>query len=135
MGAKRLLALLFLSPRHRIARELASDTLFGDLAPGAGANALNNALSAARAVLADLGGPAAGLLCTDRTHIYVSPDTPVEVDLEVHLGALNAALGMAPGDARDAALVDVTSEQRVLLEDEAYPDWSLRPRESLELSR
>ena len=42
---------------------------------------------------------------------------------------------MAPGDGRDAALVDVLSEERVLLEDEAYSDWALRPRESLELAR
>ena len=31
--------------------------------------------------------------------------------------------------------MDVLSEQRVLLEDEAYSDWALRPRESLELAR
>ena len=135
LSAKRLLALVFLSPKHRIAREVACDTLFGDLAPGAAANALHNAVSAARAVLADLGGLAVGLVRTDRTHIYVPLDAPVEVDLEVHRKAFNVALSMAPGDGRDAALVDVVSERRVLLEDEAYPDWVLRPRESLELAR
>ena len=58
LSAKRLLELVFLSPKRRISKEVASDTLFGDLAPRAATNALYNALSAARAVLAELGGPA-----------------------------------------------------------------------------
>ena len=135
LSAKRLVELVFLSPKRRISKEVASDTLFGDLAPRAATNAMYNALSAARAVLAELGGPAAGILRTDRTHIYIPDDAPVEVDLELHERALSAALEMAPGDGRDAALVDVLSEERVLLEDEAYADWALRPRESLELAR
>jgi predicted ATPase/DNA-binding SARP family transcriptional activator len=135
LGAKRLVELVFLSPRRRIAREVASDTLFPDLAPRAATNAMYNALSAARAVLADLGGPAAGVLRSDRTHVYVPPDVPVEVDLELHERALSAALQMPPGEGRDAALVEALSEQRALLEDEPYADWSLRPRQSLELAR
>ncbi len=135
LSAKRLVELVFLSPGRRIAREVASDTLFLDLAPPACTNAMYNALSAARAVLAELGGPAAGMLRTDRTHIYIHPDVPVEVDLELHEHNLRAALQMPPGKGRDTALVDVLSEQRVLLEDEAYTDWSLRPRQGLELAR
>ncbi len=134
-SAKRLVALVLLSPRRRISKEVASDTLFRDLAPRAATNALYNALSAARAVLAGLGGTAAGILCTDRTHIYIPDDAPVEIDLELHESALRAALGMAPGDGRDATLVDVLREERVLLEDEAYSDWVLRRHESLELAR
>ena len=105
------------------------------LPPRAATNAMYNALSAARAALADVGGPATGVLRTDRTHIYIPDDAPVVVDLELHERALSAALGMPPGEGRDAALVDVLSEERVLLEDEAYSDWALRPRESLELAR
>jgi predicted ATPase/DNA-binding SARP family transcriptional activator len=134
-SAKRLVALVLLSPRRRISKEVASDTLFRDLAPRAATNALYNALSAARAVLAGLGGTAAGILCTDRTHIYIPDDAPVEIDLELHESALRAALGMAPGDGRDATLVDVLREERVLLEDEAYSDWVLQRHESLELAR
>ncbi len=135
LSAKRLLELVFLSPKRRISKEVASDTLFRDLAPRAATNALNNALSAARAVLAGLGDGATGILCTDRTHIYIPDDAPVAVDLELHECALRTALGMAHGDGRDAALVDVLSEERVLLEDEAYSDWVLRRHESLELAR
>jgi predicted ATPase/DNA-binding SARP family transcriptional activator len=134
-SAKRLVALVLLSPRRRISKEVASDTLFGDLAPRAATNALYNALSAARAVLAGLGSTAAGILCTDRTHIYIPDEAPVVVDLELHECALRSALGMGPGDGRDAALVDVLSEERMLLEDEAYSDWVLRRHESLELAR
>ena len=97
LSAKRLMELVFLSPRRRIAREVASDTLFLDLAPRASTNAMYNALSAARAVLAELGGPAAGMLRTDRTHIYVPPEVPVEVDLALHEHALSAALRFPRG--------------------------------------
>jgi DNA-binding SARP family transcriptional activator len=135
LSAKRLLELVFLSPKRRITKEVASDTLFPDLAPRAATNAMYNALSAARAALADLGGPATGVLRTDRTHIYIPDDAPVLVDLEFHERALSTALEMPAGDGRDAALVEVLSEERVLLEDEAYSDWALRPRESLELAR
>jgi DNA-binding SARP family transcriptional activator len=94
-----------------------------------------NALSMARAVLAALGGPAASMLGTDRTHIFISPAAPVEIDLELHQKALRTALQMQPGPGRDVALAEALSEDGVLLEDEAYPDWSLRPRESLEMLR
>ena len=42
---------------------------------------------------------------------------------------------MPPGDGRDAALVKALCEEGVLLEDEAYSDWALRPRQSLDLAR
>ncbi len=134
-SAKRLVALVFLTSGRRISKDVASDILFRDLAPASATTALYNALSAARAVLAQLGSPAKGIICTDRTHIYVPNDAPVEVDLEGHDEALRTALGMEPGGGRDIALVEVLSENRTLLEDDAYSDWALRPRESLELAR
>ena len=127
LSAKRLCALVLLSPKRRVAREAAGDTLFGDIAPRASANALRNALSAARAVLGEL-GPAAGLLRTDRTHMYVPSDVPLEVDLEQHEAALRDAVRLPPGDERDAALSLALSERGVLLEDQPYEEWSLRPR-------
>ena len=135
LSAKRLVALVFLSPRRRISREVASDTLFRDLAPRAATNAMYNALSAARAVLVGTGRPG-GRDPLHRPHPHLHPrDAPVVVDLELHECALRAALGMAPGEGRDAALVDVLSEHECSSEDEAYADWALRPRESLELAR
>ena len=134
-SAKRLLALVFLSPKRRISREAASDVLFPDIAPRAAANALYNALSAARAVLSDLGGPATALLVADHTNIYISSRAPVEVDLDTHEVSIQAALGMEPGADRDTRLTLALSEDGTLLEDEPYADWSLRRRDGLELSR
>ena len=134
-SAKRLCALVFLSRGRRILREVACETLFGDLVAKAAAHALYNALSAARAVLADLGGTAANMLGSDRAFIYISPSALVEVDLDRHEEALRAALAMAPGTDRDAALAHALYEQGVLLEDEPYADWALRPREALDLAR
>jgi predicted ATPase/DNA-binding SARP family transcriptional activator len=135
LSSKRLLALLFLSPRRRIPREVACDILFGDFTPRAASSALYNAVSSARGVLAALGEPAAAVLGTDRTDIFISPAAAIEVDLDVHEQAIAVALGMGPGPGRDHALVTALAEQGVLLEDELYADWSVRRRDALELSR
>ncbi len=134
-SAKRLLALVCLSPKRRVPREVASDVLFPDLAPRAAANALYSALSSARAVLADLGGPATALLTADHGHIYISPNAPVEVALDLDETSLRAALGMGPGADRDTGLTLALAEDGTLLEDEPYADWSLRRRDDLELVR
>ena len=133
LSAKRLLALVLLSPKRRIAREVASEVLFPHLAPRSAANALYNALSSARAVLSVFGGPA--ILVADRTDIYISAAAPLSVDLELHERSIQAALAMQPGTDRDTALTHTLSEQGSLLEDEPYADWSLRRRERLELAR
>jgi class 3 adenylate cyclase len=133
-SAKRLCELVMLSPGCRIGREVACELLFGNLSPGAAANALSRALSMARGGLRPLGEGAPKLLQADRAHIWLSQEVPVEIDLVVHEAALRGALSMAPG-ARDAALCSVLSEERTLLEDEPYADWAIRPREALELLR
>jgi predicted ATPase/DNA-binding SARP family transcriptional activator len=134
-SSRRLLALVFLSPQRRISRDVACDTLFRDLGPRAAPGALYNAVSSARSVLAALGEPAAAILGTDRAGIYVPPTAAIEVDLDSHEQALGAALRMEPGATRDEALARALSEQGILLEDELYADWSVRRRDSLELSR
>jgi predicted ATPase/DNA-binding SARP family transcriptional activator len=135
LSAKPLLALLLLSPRRRLSREIACDTLFGDLSPRAASSALYNAVSSARGVLAGLGEPATALIGSDRSDIYISPAAVIEVDLDVHERAIDRALRMAPGAVRDEALTHALSEQGILLEDELYADWSVRRRDSLQLSR
>ena len=133
--ARRLCQLVLVSPGRRVSREVASDKLFPALAPRAAAHAVSKALSMARIVLADLGGPATEMLVGDRTHTYISPNCPVDIDLERHQDALRFALRLQPGSDRDAALAEALSDEGVLLEDEAYSDWALRPRDSLELAR
>jgi predicted ATPase/DNA-binding SARP family transcriptional activator len=135
LSARRLLALVFLSPQRRISRDVACDTLFRDLDSRAAAGALYNAVSSARGVLAGLGEPATAVLGTDRAGIYIPPTAAVEVDLDLHEEALGAALRMEPGATRDEALARALSEQGILLEDELYADWSVRRRDRLELSR
>ncbi len=135
LSSKRMLALVFLSPKRRISRELACEALFGDLAPRSASSALYNALSSARGVLAALGQPAAAVLGTDRADIYISPTVAIQVDLDLHEQAIAAAMQMGPGAGRDEALATALSEQGVLLEDELYADWSVRRRDHLELSR
>ena len=96
-SARRLLALVFLSPQRRISRELACDALFRDLDPRAASGALYNAVSSARSVLTALGEPAAAVLGADRAGIYIRPTVAIEVDLDLHEQALGAALRMGPG--------------------------------------
>jgi predicted ATPase/DNA-binding SARP family transcriptional activator len=134
-SAKELLALVFLSPNRRVTREIASDTLFGHLAPQGAANAMYNALSSARGTLSALGHGAADVLVADRTSVYISPTAPIDVDLERHEKALETALRMTPGHARDIALLQALSVEGVLLEDDLYAEWSASRRQRLELAR
>ncbi len=66
--------------------------------------------------------------------IWIAQDIPVEIDFVSHEAALRSALSMGPG-LRDAALSLALTEDGVLLEDEPYADWAVRPREALELLR
>jgi len=123
------------SPELRVGREVAQELLFAGLGPAASAKALSRALSLARDALSALGEEVAGRLRADRAHIWFSAEAPLEVDLIAHQEALRLALAMEPGGLRDAALSLALSNDRVLLEDEPYADWALRPRETVELVR
>jgi len=133
--AKRLCELVMVSPGLRVGREVARELLFADLGPVASANALSRALSLAREALSALGEEVAALLLADRAHIWFSTEAPLDIDLVAHEGDLRSALAMEPGGHRDVALSKALAEQGVLLEDEPYADWALRPREALELAR
>jgi class 3 adenylate cyclase/tetratricopeptide (TPR) repeat protein len=133
--AKRLCELVMVSPGLRVGREMARELLFADLAPASSAKALSRALSLAREALSALGEKVAGRLRADRDHVWFSGEAPLEVDLVAHEKALRSALALEPGDPRDAALTMALAEHGVLLEDEPYADWALRPREALELVR
>ncbi len=131
--AKRLCELVMLSPGLRVGREVARELLFAELAPSASAAAISRALSLAREALSVLGEAVPERLRADRAHIWFSTEVPLEVDLLAHEEALRSALAMEPGSLRDTALSMALAEDGVLLEDEPYADWALRPREALEL--
>ena len=133
--AKRLCELVMVSPGLRVGREVARELLFVDLAPTASANALSRSLSLAREALSTLAKEVPERLRADRAHIWFSADPPLDVDLVAHEEALRSALAMEAGGARDVALSGALAEDGVLLEDEPYADWALRPREALELLR
>jgi DNA-binding SARP family transcriptional activator len=133
--AKRLCELVMVSPGFRVGRDVARNLLFAELAPGSSAAAISRALSLAREALSALGEVVPQRLRADRAYIWFSAEDPVEVDLVAHEGALRSALALEPGSRRDAALSMALAEDRVLLEDEPYADWALRPREALDLLR
>ncbi len=128
-SARRLCALVLVSPGRRVSRDLACEELFPGLDPRAAARSVSKALSMARGTLAELGRPAASLLAADLGHIWASP--AAEVDAEEHEQALRAALAMDPGHERDGRLAAALAEEGDLLADEPYADWALRPRERL----
>jgi DNA-binding SARP family transcriptional activator/tetratricopeptide (TPR) repeat protein len=133
--AKRLCELLMVTNGHRIGREAACELLFPNLGPASATNALSKALSLAHDALSCLGEEASALVNADRGHIWVEPGCPLEIDCVTHERSLLSALQMAPGHERDAALCAALAVEGVLLEDEPYADWALRPREALELLR
>ena len=133
--ARRLCELVLVSPERRISREAVCEALFPNLGPEAAGNALSKALTMARTVLSDLGGAAASLVRADRSYIWASSGPEVVSDLEPNEEALQAALHLGPGVARDQALASALEQRGVLLEDEPYAEWALRRREHLEWAR
>jgi class 3 adenylate cyclase/DNA-binding SARP family transcriptional activator/tetratricopeptide (TPR) repeat protein len=128
-SARRLCALLLVSPGRRVTRDLACEELFPRLEPRAAARSLSKALSMARAALAELGEPGAALLGADLMHLWFSPQIAVDADAQAH--ALRAGLAMPPGLARDDALVAALAADGELLPDEPYADWADRARDQL----
>ncbi len=134
-AARRLCALVMITPSHRLGREVARDLLFPRLAPAASANALSRALSLARQAVAALGPAGVGLLRADRANIWVGDEVLVDIDAEAHEEALRSALKMEPGAERDVALCAALDQDGVLLVDEPYADWAAAARQALELLR
>lgn len=133
--AKRLCQLLLVSPGRRLSREAAREALFPDLAPEAASAALSKALSNGRAALRELGPRGSAILRGNRSHVWADLGSPAEVDVDVHERQLRAALEVAPGPERDDLLTLALAEEGILLEDEPYASWAVRPREHLDWAR
>ena len=123
------------SPDHRVARDVVREMLFANLEPEASSNALRKAVSMSKEALAPLGAPASGLLRADRRFIWLSEEISLDIDLVSHEADLCSALGMEPGEQRDAALSAALKQEGPLLDDEPYAEWAMVPRQSLELRR
>ncbi len=130
--AKRLCELVFVSQGRRVARAVACDELFPNLAPQEAAKALSKALSMARASLSQLGGGAQRLLQGDRTFIWADLALVAELDLEAHEEALRSALKADRSADRERLLLKAQQCSAPLLEDEPFASWAIAPRERLE---
>jgi adenylate cyclase len=128
-SARRLCALLLVSPGRRVTRDLACEELFPRLEPRAAARSLSKAMSMARTALAELGEPGAALLGADLMHLWLSAE--IVVDADAQTDALRAGLAMPPGQERDDALAAVLTVDGELLPDELYADWADRARDRL----
>jgi class 3 adenylate cyclase len=134
-SARRLCQLVLVSPGRKVSREVVCEALFPSLSLEAAARSLYKAQSMARLALKELGPEAAGLLRADPSQIWADQAVPLVVDLDVHEQALRAALHVLPGQARDAALVEVLSTGGVPLEDEPEAEWAAPVRERVEYLR
>ena len=132
-SARRLCALLLVSTGRRVTRDLACEELFPRLEPRAAARSLSKALSMARAALAELGEPGAALLGADLTHLWFSPETVVDADVQAD--ALHAALPLPPGREKDDALAAALAADDELLTDEPYAGWADLARDRLNALR
>jgi len=132
-SARRLCALVLVSPGHRVSRDLACEELFPNLEPRAAARSLSKALSMARTALAELGEPGTTLLGADLTHLWLAPGIAVDAD-ELTV-ALAHGLAMAPGQERDDVLSAALAGDAELLPDELYTDWADRARDQLNALR
>jgi adenylate cyclase len=132
-SARRICALLLVSPGRRVTRDLACDELFPRLEPRAAARSLSKALSMARAALAELGEPGAALLGADLTHLWLSREIVADADTQADV--LRAGLAMPPGQERDDTLTRALAEDGELLPGEPYSDWADRARDRLSALR
>ena len=128
-SARRLCALLLVSPGHRVSRDLACEELFPRLEPRAAARSLSKALSMARTALAELGEPGAALLGADLTHLWLAPG--IAVDADDRTAALHGGLALPAGQPRDDALATALADDTELLPGEPYADWADRARDRL----
>jgi class 3 adenylate cyclase len=128
-SARRLCALVLVSPGRRVSRDLACEELFPSLEPRTAARSLSKALSMARAALAQLGEPGTALLGADLTHIWLSPGLAVDADEQAD--RLRAGLATAPGQARDDELSAALADDSELLAGEPYASWADRARDRL----
>ena len=71
----------------------------------------------------------------DRGHIWIDPECDLQVDLDLVDELLHRGLDAEPGAVRDDTLTQALAYSGVLLEEEPYEDWALRPRDRLEWAR
>jgi len=131
--ARRLVALLLLTPDHVCSRSSLLEQLFSHLDPTRAARALSKALSMARTVL-DEGRSGPSLLAADRDKVWIADGVTVEVDVLDHLAVLEDAPNLV-GTAREEQLRAALSESRGVLVEDAYEQWAMEIADRVEQQR
>ncbi|WP_134773348.1 ATP-binding protein [Ornithinimicrobium flavum] len=121
-AARRLVALLALSPTRSVPREVVADRLFGHLPPERGLRNVSKALSQARVVL----GP--GLLEGDSATVWITGSVQVRTDLDSDVALAERVLDGRAGPVEWADLRAVLARADQLLSEDLYEDWAQEPR-------
>jgi DNA-binding SARP family transcriptional activator len=136
-AARRLVALLLVTPEHLLPRELLIDRLFHHLPPERAGRALSKALSLARSAL-DADGSTHGrprtssVLAADHVNIWVATSVDVEVDVLEQMAALREGLRTADDATRERQLRAALEDRRPPLVDDRYEPWAIEVADVLE---
>lgn len=121
-AARRLVALLALSPTRSQAREVLADRLFGHLPADRALRNVSKALSMARNVL----GP--GLLLADSATVWIADGVEVRTDLAQDAHEANRALVSTPPPESWPQLRSLLARADQLLAEDLYEDWAQEAR-------
>ncbi len=136
-GARTLLLLLLISPRHTLPRERVLDLLWPESTPHAATNALYKALHALRRVLEpDLRtGRGSAYISTEGDLIRIKPHDGLWVDVTAFESGLSLAASQTQDEKRSLLRESLEIYGGDLLSDELYADWPVARREALRQAR
>ncbi|RIK14197.1 MAG: hypothetical protein DCC50_11610, partial [Acidobacteria bacterium] len=117
-AARRLVALLVLSPTRSVPREVVADRLFGHLPADRALRNVSKALSQARTVV----GP--GVLHGDVATVWIAGTVEVRTDLDLDAGLARRALDAPPPPEDWAGLRSALTRADQLLSEDLYEDWA-----------
>lgn len=124
-AARRLVALLALSPTRSVPREVVADRLFGHLPPDRALRNVSKALSQARTVLGSR------VIQADAATVWIPESVRVRTDLSGDVERLQRGLAdPPPEDWSD--LRTCLARAGELLSEDLYEDWAQEPRRSHE---
>lgn len=117
-AARRLVALLVLSPTRSVPREVVADRLFGHLPADRALRNVSKALSQARTVV----GP--GVLHGDAATVWIAGTVEVRTDLDRDADLARRALDAPPPPEDWAGLRSALTRADQLLSEDLYEDWA-----------
>lgn len=136
-GARTLLLLLLISPRHALPRERVLDLLWPESTPDAATNALYKALHALRRVLEPelRTGRGSAYIATEGDLIRIKPHDGLWVDATTFESGLARAAAREADEKRSLLRESLEVYGGDLLSNELYADWPVARREALRQAR